>query len=92
VLLVKLVDCGLISDKNRWFFVKLAWIFDWRFIFEWKNVVDRVHRSWTVVALVHDGARIEEAAVAHRSSCSRLVWATAAHHDMVKMERGVRRC
>jgi hypothetical protein len=44
------------------------------------------HEPWVV--LVHGGHRTEEAAVAHRSSFSWSVWATAAHRDVGKTKKG----
>jgi hypothetical protein len=44
----------------------------------------RVHPSWTSAGVVHGGHRTKEAVVAHRSSYSRLVQATAACHEVGK--------
>jgi hypothetical protein len=50
--------------------------------------MDRVHGSWAAAALVHGGLRREAMAVAHRSSCSHPVRATAACHEVGKTKKG----
>jgi hypothetical protein len=66
---------------------KMAGIFWFQIYFSIGNRMDRVHGSWTSVGAVHSGHRIEVVVVAHWSSRSRQVWATAAHHEVGKTKK-----
>jgi hypothetical protein len=66
---------------------KIAGIFWFQIYFSIGNPMDRVHGSWTSVGMVHGGHRTEAAVVAHRSSCSRPVWAMVSHHEVAKMKK-----
>jgi hypothetical protein len=65
---------------------KMAGIFWFCIYFSIGNRMDQVHGSWTSVGAVHGGHRTEAAMVAHRSSCSWSVRATAARHEVGKMK------
>jgi hypothetical protein len=66
---------------------KMVKIFWFQIYFTIGNHMDRFHGSWTSTDSVHGGHRIEAVVVAHRSSCSRPVQATTAHHDVRKMRK-----
>jgi hypothetical protein len=79
------MDCSLISQKGRGLTAKLVGIFWFQIYFPKENCESMAHELRVV--LVHSGHRTEEAVVAHQSSFSRPVWATAAHRDVGKTKK-----
>jgi hypothetical protein len=68
---------------------KMVGIFWFQIYFSIGNRMDRVHGSWTSAGAIHGGHRTEAAMVAHRSSCSRPIRATAARHEVGKTKKSL---